>query len=134
MKRLQELQAENYRLKAENNALKQRLVTRQRHEARHLRGGAWTKKDQVAREIAKLSGLEFNELWQRTRAHRISRRRQEVMYIMQEFAGMTSIAAGEYFGMDHATALHAKRRVELDLMQDKDVSQRIAAVVNLLQL
>ena len=129
----QRLQSENFRLKAENTALRQRLSTQQRHNARKLNKFN-KKKDAIAREIACLSGIQFEELWDHTRAHRISRRRQEAMYIMQEFAGVSSTEAGSYFGMHHATALYARQRVEMDLIQDQDARRRVATVVKSLQL
>lgn len=81
---------------------------------------------EIAKRVAKESNLKLADLRGATRRSQIVRARSLAMLLARELTPLSYQQIGEYFGKrDHTTVMHACRKLESDLMQDREL-QRIA--------
>lgn len=65
----------------------------------------------IALEVALEAGLTLEELTSDSQTRRIAWPRQEAMLRMTE-AGASTVRAGAFFGLDHTTAVHARKAAQ----------------------
>ncbi len=83
----------------------------------------------IAKRVAKESNLKLADLRGATRRSQIVRARSLAMLLARELTPLSFQQIGEYFGRrDHTTVMHACRKLESDLTQDREL-QRIAEEV-----
>jgi chromosomal replication initiator protein len=86
--------------------------------------------ERVARCVAGHFGLKLNQLKGRERQRHLLWPRHVGMYFARQLTDSSLVQIGAYFGgYDHATVLHACRRVEKSMAQD----ERLTAELKLLQ-
>jgi len=84
--------------------------------------------DQIAAIIAKYSGLEPDELKERTRKREVVKFRQLSCWIMNDYAGISMRVIAKYFGIDRTTVLHSRNTVEDVMSVDADYRRYVVAM------
>lgn len=59
--------------------------------------------------------------------------RQLCMYLMRNISGLTLVASGSYFGMDHKSVKGALASIEQYIKSDRKVKLQIDCIINKLQ-
>jgi chromosomal replication initiator protein len=89
--------------------------------------------DIIKRVVADYFNLSLNELNSKKRPKTISFPRQLAMYIIREITEYSTTEVGQEFGRDHATVMHACRKVENKLKVDshlQDIVKHLIRVIN----
>jgi chromosomal replication initiator protein len=90
------------------------------------RGSSQPTVDDVKRIVAERFALSTDELVSPTRTARISWPRQLAIHLARELTGSSLQAIGEAFGgRNHATVLHACKRVSERLAEDDNVAHEL---------
>lgn len=87
----------------------------------------------IERIICREESINAKDLQIRTRATKIKETRQIVMYFAIQ-RGASLSTAGRYYGLDHATALHAKKVVNNLCFSDKNFRLKIGYYSYLLEV
>jgi chromosomal replication initiation ATPase DnaA len=68
--------------------------------------------NEVINRTEKAFGLKEGEIYRKRRFYYIARVRMVAMYFLTTLYNLSYMKLAKIFGMDHATAMHAKRRVQ----------------------
>ena len=68
--------------------------------------------DEIINRVARRYGLQASDILSKTRRQPIAEARQYAMFELHNQLGMNYTAIGNFFGMDHATVIHACNVIE----------------------
>jgi chromosomal replication initiator protein len=86
--------------------------------------------EDIAKQVIKnVFAVDFEQMKSKTRKREIVFPRQIFMTLLQ-INGVSSSKAGANFGKDHATALHAKRKVVINILETKYPKHAYYNIIN----
>ena len=93
----------------------------------------WTALMMLQRVVAEVFGLHRNDLMARCRTKKVTFPRQVAMYLARKLTGASFPQIGRAFNRDHATVLHAYRRVKESLRQNTALVDALARLTERLR-
>ncbi len=85
--------------------------------------------EDIKKNVCKKFGLSFTEIESATRLKKISDARQIAMYLARKHTTKSYPEIGRYFGgKDHATVVHAVKKIEKQILQDENFSGLISSI------
>ena len=82
----------------------------------------------IARQIARIEGLELNRMRGRSRDRRSSRARLTIAWLGREIAQIPVARAARFFGRDTSTMINGVNKLERDMERDRDLRQTLHAL------
>ena len=80
--------------------------------------------NEVINRTEKAFGLKEGEIYRKRRFYHIARVRMVAMYFLRILYKLSYMQIAEIFGMDHGTARHAKRRVQI-MLETEPITKKI---------
>jgi len=80
--------------------------------------------DEVINRTEKAFGLKEGDIYRKRRFYHIARVRMVAMYFLRILSKLTYVQIAEIFSMDHGTARHAKRRVQI-MLETEPITKKI---------
>ena len=90
--------------------------------------------EKIISEVSTVYGVTPDDLRSNKRSQQISIARKVAIYIVREITDMPLASIGtEFGGRDHSTVIHSFRKVEEQILEDKDLADLIALIDNSLR-
>jgi putative transposase len=84
--------------------------------------------ERIARQVARLDGLDLGRLRGRSRDRESSRARLTVAWLGREVAKIPIAQAARFFGRDTSTMINGVNKLEADMERDRGLRQRLHAL------
>jgi len=85
--------------------------------------------DELIRRVSRLSGVSADEIMSRDRHQRVAYARQLCVFAVRILTGMSFPEIGKFFDREHATCIHAVRRVSVDLRRRPMFAKTVYAML-----
>jgi chromosomal replication initiator protein len=85
--------------------------------------------DELVRRVSRLTGISADEIMSQDRHQRVAYARQLCVFAVRILTGMSFPEIGRIFDREHATCIHAVRRVSVDLRRRPMFAKTVYAML-----
>ena len=90
--------------------------------------------DEIQKKVAEYFNISVKEIQSSRRARTVARPRQIAMYLAKQLTSRSLPEIGRKFDRDHTTVMHAVRKVEELIIEDKSLAENINTLKRMLDM